>query len=79
MKLQHSFLLALASIFTTIVFMNFLNTSSKIDLEIYTVANIYFIDGLHLTDEIGEHDIYFANQLELKEWLAEQTANEIEY
>lgn len=49
---------------------------SKTDLEIYTVDNIYFVEGLKVSNEANDKVIYFTNKSELKEYIGEISAKE---
>lgn len=49
------------------------------DLEIYTDRDIYYITGLRILSESGEIDKEFANRQELKKFVIQQTARDIEY
>jgi hypothetical protein len=47
---------------------------SKTDLEIYTVDNIYFVEGLRVSNEANDKVIHFTNKSELKEYIGEISA-----
>lgn len=46
----------------------------KTDLEIYTVDNIYFVEGLRVSNEANDKVIYFTNKSELREYIGEISA-----
>lgn len=49
---------------------------SKTDLEIYTVDNIHFVEGLKVSNEANDKVIHFTNKRELKEYIGEISAKE---
>lgn len=46
----------------------------KTDLEIYTVDNIYFVEGLRVSNEANDKVIYFTNKSELREYIGQISA-----
>lgn len=50
---------------------------AKTDLEIYTKDNIYYIEGLKVTNENGDEVLIFGNKKELKEYISKLTINSI--
>lgn len=50
----------------------------KTELEIYTDRNIYYINGLEVTDEANDEILYFNSMEALKKWLSDKTAEDVE-
>lgn len=51
--------------------------SMRVDLEIYTPRDIYFIHGRHITSETGQIDTTLQNYMELREYLSNLTASDV--
>ncbi len=52
---------------------------SSFDLEIYTDQNIYYVNGLTVTNESDDTTLIFNTAKELKNYISYKTANDIEY
>lgn len=72
-------------IFTAIVFFSLMifgplsefTELYKTDLEIYTTENIYYINGLSVTNEVGNEIKTFKNKAELKAYISEITSGDV--
>ena len=53
------------------------NLGPKTDLEIYTQDDIYYINGLEVTTEATGEVIFFGCNQELKHFIADLTANNV--
>lgn len=50
----------------------------KTELEIYIDRNIYYINGLEVTDEANDEILYFNSMEALKKWLSDKTAEDVD-
>lgn len=50
---------------------------AETDLEIYTSDNIYYIDGLKVTNEVNEDILIFANRASLKQYISTVTVESL--
>ena len=46
------------------------------NFSVYTIANIYHIEGLRIYDEVGNYDITFESMESLNYWIGQKTAEE---
>lgn len=53
--------------------------SSCAELEIYTLQDIYYVNGLNVTSESTDLNITFGSMTELREWLSKRTADDCSY
>lgn len=49
-------------------------STNKYDLEIYTVSNIYYINGLTVTNEVNDDILIFKDMENLKEYISNVTS-----
>lgn len=50
--------------------------SAKTELEIYTLENIYYINGLEVTNESNDHVVTFNSMKALKEYVSDITVKD---
>lgn len=62
------------AMFTLVIHNYILQCFQATDLEVYTPMNIYYINGLTVTNEVDESVMIFKDKYDLKLWLSDITA-----
>lgn len=75
--MKNAVTVVLVILFSSVVFYLFCAKirQEKTDLEIYTKDNIYYINGLQVTNEVSNDTLNFDNQNQLKEYISNLTFN----